>query len=189
MPIQIPPEISYRDFDPSDDLKARVEAEIARLERFYDRITSCRVVVEQPHRRRRSGNLYHVRIDVTVPGRELVVSRDPGDDEGRRDPVVAIEQAFAAMQRQLEDHAREIRGETKTSEGNPTGRVVRLFPGEGYGFLRTPDGRELYFHENAVIDGTFEDLDVGSEVRFAEGQGIDGPQASTVHVLRRPVAG
>lgn len=188
MPMQIPPEISYRDFEPGEELEARVADEIARLERFFDRITSCRVVVEQPHRRRRSGNPYHVRIDVTVPGRELVVSRDPGDDEARKDPVVAVEEAFAAMQRQLEDHAREIRGETKRPEGNATGRVVRLFPGEGYGFLRTPEGRELYFHENAVLDGSFEDLDVGSEVRFAEGEGIDGPRASTVHVLRNRVA-
>lgn len=182
--MQIPPEISFRDFEPSDELRARVEDEIARLERFYDRITSCRVVVEQPHRRRRSGNLFHVRIDLTVPGRELVVSRDPGDDESRRDPIVAIEQAFAAMQRQLEDHAREIRGETKTHEPVPRGRVARLFPGEGYGFIETTDGRDIYFHENAVVDGGFEDLEVGSEVRFVEGRGVEGPQASTVRVIR-----
>lgn len=190
MPMQIPPEISYRDFEPSEELKVRVEEEIERLERFYDRITSCRVVVEQPHRRRRSGNLFHVRIDVTVPGRELVVSRDPGDDEARRDPVVAVEQAFAAIQRQLEEHAREIRGETKTHEPTPQGRVARLFPGEGYGFIETAEGRDIYFHENAVVDGSFEDLEVGSEVRFAEEQGVEGPQASTVHIIRKqPVAG
>lgn len=184
MPMQIPPEISYRHFDPSEELKAQVEAEIERLQRFYDRITSCRVVVEQPHRRRTSGNPYHVRIDVTVPGNELVVSRDPGDEESRKDPVMAIEQAFAAMQRQLEDHAREIRGDTKRREENPQGRVGRLFPGEGYGFIETPEGREIYFHENAIVDGAFEELEVGAAVRFAEEQGVKGPQASTVHVLR-----
>lgn len=184
--MQVPPEMSFRDFEPSEDLRARVEDEIARLERFHDRITSCRVVVEQPHRSRRSGNLYHVRIDVTVPGRELVVSRDPGDDEARRDPVVAIEQAFSAMQRQLEEASREMRGETKTHAPAPRGRVVRLFPGEGYGFLETPEGREVYFHENAVRNGGFSDLEVGSEVRFSEGRGIEGPQATVVHLLRTP---
>lgn len=186
MPMQVPPEISFRDFEPSEELKARVEDEIARLERFHDRITSCRVVVGQPHRRRRSGNLYHVRIDVTVPGRELVVSRDPGDDEARRDPIVAIEQAFAAIQRQLEDAAREMRGDTKTHEPVPRGRVARIFPGEGYGFIETLDGREIYFHENAVVNGAFGDLEVGSEVRFSEGRGIEGPQATSVHLLSKP---
>jgi cold shock CspA family protein len=59
---------------------------------------------------------------------------------------------------------------------------VRLFPEDGFGFLEAPDGREVYFHRNSVLEG-FETLEVGSEVRFAEEQGIEGPQASTVSLV------
>lgn len=112
--MQIQPEISFRNFEPTDALRLRVLEEVGRLEHFFDGIVTCRIVMEIPHRRRRSGNLYHVRIDVSVPGDELVVSRDPAADRSRADPVVALEDAFAAMQRQLEDYARKLRGQVKS---------------------------------------------------------------------------
>ena len=58
-----------------------------------------------------------------------------------------------------------------------------LLINEGYGFLKTPDGREVYFHRNSVLDGRFEDLTLGSEVRFVEEVGEKGPQASTVALV------
>jgi cold shock CspA family protein len=67
---------------------------------------------------------------------------------------------------------------------------VRLYPGsafnEGYGFLMTPDGRELYFHRHSVLHDDFERLAVGTEVRFEEEEGEKGPQASTVQVVNKP---
>lgn len=181
--MDVPPEIAYRGFEPGDALRALVEREIEKLERYYDRIVSCRVMVELPHRRRESGNLYHVRIAVSVPGDELVVSRDPAPDESRRDPHVAIHGAFQAMRRQLEDFSREIRGEVKKHEASPHGRVVQLFPDDGYGFIESADGRTVYFHENAVTEGELTDLEVGTEVRFSEEEGVEGPQATAVQEL------
>jgi cold shock CspA family protein len=58
-------------------------------------------------------------------------------------------------------------------------------PEWGYGFLETPDGRELYFHEHSVLDGGFPELEVGSEVRFIEEPGEKGPQATTVTPVGR----
>jgi len=63
--------------------------------------------------------------------------------------------------------------------------VARLFPEDGYGFLRTSEGREIYFNERSVLKGAFPRLRVGSLVRFAEEAGDEGPQASTVTPLRR----
>jgi len=67
----------------------------------------------------------------------------------------------------------------------PHGRVIRLFPDQGYGFIAAPDGRELYFHRNSVLSGGFEKLEVGSEVSYAEEEGEKGPQASTVKPVGR----
>ena len=153
----------------------------AKLERFYERIMGCRVVLEAVTRRHHQGNLYRVRIDLTVPGRELVVSREPGKDHAHEDVYVAIRDAFDAMRRQLEDYARKRRGEVKHHEAPPHGRIAQLFP--DHGFIETPDGREIYFHRNSVLNGGFDHLQVGTEVAFTEEEGIKGPQASTVRPL------
>jgi cold shock CspA family protein/ribosome-associated translation inhibitor RaiA len=190
--MDVAPEVSYRRFDPNPEIQELVEREIGKLERYFSRVVSCRVVVELPHRSRGSGNLYHVRIDVSVPGKELVVSRDPSRDERRRSARVAITDAFRAMRRQLEEHSQEVRGDVKAHQAPPHGRIVKLKPLEGYGFLESADGRSVYFHENAVTEGELSDLDVGEEVRFSEAEeGIEGPQASAVwpagehHVVER----
>jgi cold shock CspA family protein/ribosome-associated translation inhibitor RaiA len=179
----LPPQISFRDFEPSAGLRAFVEDQVAKLDRFYPAVMGCRVMLEVPHRRHREGNLYHVRIDCTVPGRELVVSRNPAEDEARADPYVAVVDAFDAMCRQLEDYARVARRQVKAHEVAPHGRIARLEPDEEHGFIETPDGREVYFHAHSVLGARFRDLQVGAEVRFTEEEGVEGPQASTVRPI------
>lgn len=178
----LPLQISFHGVPPSDAIDARIRERASKLDRFYDRIMSCRVVIEASRRRRRKGKIYNVRIDMTVPGEELVVTRDPSSDHSHEDVCVAIRDAFDAAVRQLEDYARRQRGQVKLHEAPPHGRVFRLFPEEGYGFIQTPDGQEIYFHRNSVEDDAFEHLGIGSEVRFvvAVDEGEKGPQASTV---------
>lgn len=187
--MQVPPEVAFRGFEPDDWLKRAVHGEIEKLDRYYDRIVTCRVMVEMPHRRRRDGNPYHTRIELSVPGRDLVVSRKPDGDRAREDPLVAVDEAFAAITRQLEDYVHERRGDVKRHRPADRGRVWRLFPGNApgdrYGFLRTAAGREIYFHENSLVGADFERLDVGTEVRFHEERGVEGPQASTVRLAER----
>lgn len=178
--MEIPLEIAYRDVEPPRGLEARIREKTNRLERYFDRITGCRVLLEAAHHRHRKGNLYHVRIDITVPGREIVVRRDPPEAHGHEEIGVAVRDAFKAARRQLQDYARERRGQTKVHEEPPRGRVLRVFPEEGYGFLGTPDGREVYFHANAVLGGAFGRLRVGEEVRFVEEAGEKGAQATSV---------
>lgn len=181
--MRIPVEISFRGIPRWEKAEAEVRARAAELERF-DRITSCRVLIEAPHRRQQKGQHYHVRIDLTVPGREIVVKRDPTQPRSHEDPYLAIRDAFRAARRQVQDYVRERRGLVKTHEAPPHGRVTKLFPEEGYGFVETADGEEVYFHRNAVFDG-FDALEVGSEVRFTEEQGERGPQAASVRLVGR----
>jgi ribosomal subunit interface protein len=184
--MQVPLQVSFRNTPPSPAIEAAIREKAAKLEEFFDRITSARVVVETPHRQHRQGKLFHVRIDLRVPGREIVVSRDPAQHHAYEDVYVAIRDAFDAAKRQLEDYAREARREVKAHESPPAGRIARLAPEKDCGFITTPDGREVYFHRHSVVDADFLRLQVGDEVRFVEEAGEKGPQASTVHLVGKP---
>ena len=177
--MDVPPEIAFRDVEPTDALKAEIQDRIADLETVYSRLTSCRVMVESASNGG-SAERIKVRIDMTVPGNELVVRRDPPAQGPRQDVFSAVDEAFDTARRRLREFARKQRGDVKNHDLPPHGRVIKLFEDEGYGFLETEDGREIYFHENAVQEGDYEDLEVGTEVRYAEAQGDEGPQASTV---------
>lgn len=191
--MQLPLEITFHGLDRSPAIEARIREKAGKLERFFSRITSCRVVVEAPHQHSNKGRLYSVRIDVTVPGDEIVVNRTGSKNHAHEDIKVAVRDAFNALSRRLEDHARKVRGEVKSHEAPPHGRVARLFTNDGYGFILTSEGHEVYFHRNSVTDGGFGKLAVGSEVRLAlaHGESAEGPQASTVtpigkhHIVER----
>lgn len=182
--MQKPLEIRFQQMDASPSIEARIREKAAELERFAPRITSCRVVVEKEQRRHRKGNLYRVRLDIGMPGKELAVTRTGPKDHAHEDVHVAIRDAFAAAVRRLEDQVRERRGKVKRHEAPVLGRVVRLFKEEGFGFVETEEG-EVYFHRNAVVECAFEDLEVGSEVRLtvAERESDQGFQATTVTPL------
>lgn len=176
--MKLPLQITSRDFELSEVYKEEIRERAEKLDRFYDGIMRCRVVVETPHRHKHEGKLYNVRIDMTVPGSELVIKREPDEDL-----VVAIRKSFDAANRQLEEYAKKQRQDVKRHEEQPRGRVITIFPDKGYGFLTTNDSREVYFHKNSVLNGNFSKLKVGSEVRFAEEMGEKGPQASTVALV------
>ncbi len=178
--MQLPLQITFRNVSASDPIDAYVRQRAAKLGTFYKRITGCRVAVEAPHRRRRSGRHWRVRIDLTVPGHEIVVSRVPEDSVANQDVYAAIDQAFDEAGRRLEDHIRRIRDVMPHESEYRTGRVTKLWGFEGYGFLAGADGTEVYFHRNAVRSGAFDRLHIGSKVRFLEEMGDKGPQASAV---------
>ncbi len=175
--MRLPLQITARDISLSEPAELDIREKAASLDHYYDGIMSCRVVVEGPVRHHRSGP-FTVRIDLSVPGAELVADRQVDEDL-----YVAIRDAFDAARRQLEDYARRQRGAVKSHEAPPHARVSKLFPGKGYGFLETPDGREIYFYRNSVLHPGFDRLAIGTEVRFAEEQGLEGPQASTVTIV------
>lgn len=181
--MQLPLQITFRGMEPSHVVEDRIRERAARLDRFHDHIMGCRVVVESPHRHKHQGALFHVRVDVTIPGHEIVVNREPAQHHAHEDVYVAVRDAFDAAQRQLEAWSRKQKGFVKRHVEPEVARVSKIASQEGYGFLTAGDGREIYFHQNSVVDGEFEQLKVGSAVRFIEEQGDKGPQASTVHVI------
>ncbi len=180
--MQVPLQITFRHMESSEALAARIRERAEELDRIFDRIVSCRVAVELQNARHQKGNLFHVRVDLTVPGREIVVGRDPAAQRAHEDAHVAVRDSFDAARRLLEDYVRERRGDVKLHAVPDHGRVARLIAEQDYGFITTPDGSEIYFHRNSVANGGFDKLEVGDEVRFVvqEGESPRGPQASTV---------
>jgi cold shock CspA family protein/ribosome-associated translation inhibitor RaiA len=178
--MQEPLRIAFRSMEAPLGVEDEVREHVAELEQFFDRIIACSVVVEERHRRHRQGRLYHVRIELIVPECEIVVRREPPEHHAHEDLHVAIRDAFDAARRQLQDHAREMRGDVKVHAAPTIGRIARLFP--DYGFLVTDTGDEVYLHRNAVLGRGFDKLREGDRVRYVvhEGEGEQGLQASTV---------
>ena len=111
------------------------------------------------------------------------MTHEPCQHTEYKEITVVIRDAFDSACRQLEDYVRRQWGAVKAHEAACHARVSKLFPEEGYGFIETPDGREIYFHRKSVLQEGYDHVRLGTEVTFAEEEGKKGPQASTV----RPV--
>jgi len=115
--MQIPVQITFHGVDHSDAVEERIREKVAKLGQIFDRITSCRVVIEPHHKNtsnlHRKGEPFHICIDVTVPGAELVVKRDPKDPHVNEDILVALKEAFTNIERQLKDYIARQRGDVK----------------------------------------------------------------------------
>jgi ribosomal subunit interface protein len=116
--MQIPLQITFHGIDHSDAVETRIREKVAKLEQLCDRITGCRVVIESHHRNtsnlHHKGEPFHIRLDLTVPGTELVVKRDPKDSHVNEDIYVALRETFASMERQLKEYMARQRGDVKS---------------------------------------------------------------------------
>jgi ribosomal subunit interface protein len=183
--MQVPLQISFHNMASSEAIEARVRERATRLERFFEGIISCRVTVEAPHKQPHKSTL-GITIDISVPGKDIVVKRELRHHQSRDDAYQAIGVAFDAAERQLEQHNRMQRREVKSHDGPIYARVVRLYPEQNYGFIETPGQPNVYFHRAVTEDDAFDQCEVGSEVMYslAEDEGPMGPQASRVRLVR-----
>ncbi len=184
--MQIPLEISYRDIKKTDNIDNLIREKVNKLERVCDHMTSCRVAVERPQGTISDGSPFRIRIDMRVPpGHELIVERKPGEGSMSDSLEKVIRYAFDAAKKQLEKITQKQRSNVKLHPEQEVAAIVdRVFLEEGYGFLRTINGREIYFHKNSVVNKDFDKMEAGMGVNFFEEQGDEGPQASTVHVIQ-----
>ena len=187
--MTLPVQTTFRNIDASAAVAARVQEEAEKLDKYFRRITSCRVIVEAPHRYHRHGDSFHIRIELGVPGKELVVTHEPNlkhEEQGEwhkrlevegphQDVYMAIRDGFKAMRRQLRDYVRCLRHEVKTHHRVPHAKVSKLFRKERLRLHRDLGGPEIYFHKNSVANGAFEHLEIGDEVIFSEEAGDDSP--------------
>lgn len=181
----LPLQIAFRGVDPSEAVEARIRSKVGELERLFHHLIDCRVVVELPHSRQQKGSTYNICIYVGVPGPDVFVTNDHPRDQGHENIYDAIGDAFQAAEKRLKTYADKLEGDVKSHEVPLHGRIVRLFSEDGYGFIETTGGEEIYFHENSVVKGAFRKLEEGDQVRLslAPPNSAEGPHASSV----RPV--
>lgn len=190
--MKVPPEITFRGVEKTAAIDTLIHEKIAKLEEVCNYISSCHIAIEKPNESTSSGSPYRVRLDITVPpGHELVAESSPGDGRQYDAVDMAIRDAFKAARRQLikltERQHESDKAIAQESE-DAVALVTKLFPDEGYGFIRTLDDQEIYFHRNSVLHDDFDRLEIGTGVRFFVEEGEKGPQASTVKIVDKPGA-
>ncbi len=186
--MQIPVEITYRDVQKSEEIENLIYEKVEKLERICGWMIRCNVTLEQPQKHQRSGNPYRVRIEITIPpGHELIVKREAGEGDMHDSLATVIRQAFDAARRKVQDQVEKQHKEVKQHPDQEVQAFVsKIFPQEGYGFLKSREGRDVYFHKNSVLNDDFERLNIGTGVRYVEEEGEKGLQASTVAIVDKP---
>ncbi len=180
--MKVPLTISYHGFDKRQDIDDLIREEAEKLERFNGHINSCRISLDQVTGRLENGG-YRISIDMRVaPGHEIVVKNEP--KETKEQPAIQsiIRDGFKTARERLKRLSEQQRQEVKSHPGQQVqAAIARL--NEDHGFLRSADGRDIYFHRNALVDGDFGELRVGAGVAYSEEMGEKGPQASSVRIV------
>jgi ribosome-associated translation inhibitor RaiA/cold shock CspA family protein len=188
--MQAPIEIAFHNIEKADWAEDAIRDHVARLEQMFDRLTTCRVRVDQ--RANNSNNTIPpvVRIELSVPGhRDIVVAHEP-DRLQRKfqapDLHNAINEAFRIAERRLGQFKDQLRDRTAAGRHEAAnemlGQIVEITPVQDFGFLLTASGGLLYFHRNSVLTGDFDRLEVGDRIHYVEEMGDTGPIATKVRV-------
>lgn len=186
-------EITYRNVEKSDAIENLIQEKVAKLERLCDYIGSCQIAIEKIHDSPRTGSPYRVRIDMTVPpGHELIADSNPSEPNQHVKLEAVVRDAFSIAERQLKELVRRQResdkAQTHDSAQDTMALVTKLFPEQDYGFLKTLDGQDIYFHRNSVLHGDFDRIEIGTGVRFVAQEDDQGLRASTVQIVDKPGA-
>ncbi|WP_173932717.1 HPF/RaiA family ribosome-associated protein [Chelativorans sp. Marseille-P2723] len=189
--MQIPLQIAFHRCEKTDWAEQEIRARVDKLEGIYERIIGARVTVDQRAQNVEGTVPPVVRIELSIPGvAPLVVAYEPERLQQKYqtpDLANAINDAFAIAERRLAQLKEERRGRSKAahhdSQNQFLGQVSQIYPDEDHGFLLTKEGSNLYFHRNSVLQGDFDKLQVGDEVRYVEEIGDTGPLATKVRVV------
>lgn len=111
--MQVPVQVSFHGCDHSDALEDDITQHAKKIEEYYGRITSCRVVVEAPHKSQTKGKLYHINIDLSIPGVGHAVINDRGNNPAHEDVYVATRDAFKAIETQIKKMVGKRRDEQR----------------------------------------------------------------------------
>jgi ribosome-associated translation inhibitor RaiA len=118
-------QVTFRNMLPHEALATVVHSRARWLETFHPDLAGCRVALEFPHRHKKHGRPFSIHIQLSLPGEDVTVRHEAqlhaapaapydtggavGDDH--RDAIAAINDAFDAARRRLEDAVRRRRGD------------------------------------------------------------------------------
>lgn len=177
--MKLPVHIQFHGLEASEAVELKAREFARKLETLAPDLMACRVSIDLDQKHKHQGRPYGVRIDLTLPGHELVVNRVQDEDV-----YVALRDAFDNMKRQLESLVHRRQGHEKPHPVPLQGEVVRFDPEGRFGFIQTPDGDEYYFGPGNMADTPFEHVTPGSTVHFIPEVGSEGRQAKRVSVGR-----
>jgi ribosome-associated translation inhibitor RaiA/cold shock CspA family protein len=182
--MERPLDITFHNCQHSDAVEAEIRAQVDKLEKRFPHMTGCRVSVEKLHNQHRTGNVFDVHVVLSVPNKELAVSRAPHHAQDRYanpDIRASIREAFRAAERQLETYkGKPGQDQTSINGSALTGQVAQVLPEADHGFILNNLGSQLYFHRDSLTRGGFERLSVGDKVHYVEEEGDAGPVATKV---------
>lgn len=182
--MQVPLQITFRESsDPSGAIRARIHEYVEKIDTYHKNVIGCQVVVDAPHHHQHRGNLYQVRINLSVPGHKFIASSEAKHNHAHEDVYVAVRDAFEALNRQLDTLTHVRQGQVKIHMALPQGRVSELFLAENYGRIVSDDGHDIYFHRHSLQHDDFNALEIGTLVAYEMEMGDDGLQATYVKVL------
>jgi len=177
--MQVPLQITMRNMEHSAAVEQRIRDKAEKLNQYSDQIISCQIVVEQGQAHRQNGALYNIRILLTMPRKELVVTNNEQENL-----YMAIRDAFNDMVRKIEDTARKMHGDIKHHPEIIHGKIERLFDDGEFGFITTSGGDEYYFNSDSLVNHTFQYLKIGMPVQFIEKMGDEGMRACRVSIRK-----
>jgi cold shock CspA family protein/ribosome-associated translation inhibitor RaiA len=174
----------------AESVKKRIVQEAQKLERIFNRIQHCSVVISLPHRAHQQGKIFHINLTLHVPGKVLVVNQEPELNHAHEDAFVAIRDAFRSMEKELTSFVnkrkdQKLRSFTHSHRKQKRGVIETINNIDRHGFIRGEDRVDYYFHANSVLNEEFNKLQKGDIVRFADEQGEKGPQASSLSLVTR----
>jgi len=184
--MQQEPEITFKNTDVSPALDARIRDRIGRLERFHHGIIGCRVVVEEGHKAPASAkNPLALTLEVQIPGQLLASHGEEEIREVKDNTGNLVTRVFEAMEHQLDAAVARTKRQVKAhSADHEIGRISRLFPHQGYGFVQVGEGIELYFTENVLHGLAMGELEEGTSVIVSRAH-EDGPMGPMANAVRR----
>jgi len=201
-------EVIFKEVERTPEIEKLIDRGINKLQKLDYRIISIRVILQKAQSRHRNGNPYEMQLEIEVPDRPLIIIKRlsvarkkipldtdqvrPGSihKRGIREEslLTLIQRTFDLAKRELEKVIDKQRGNIKTPSQNTTAVVSKIFREQGYGFLQTPDGEQAYFNKNSVLHSHWDNLKIGTAVRFVPELGEKGLQASTVEPVDIPGA-
>jgi cold shock CspA family protein len=183
--MRIPLEISFHGISRSESIEKIIHNDVTKLERVCDRLISCRVGIKLDQKSNVTANQFRVKIEMRVPpGHNLVVTNTSGTKEAADDLPTVVRNTFKSAHRRLKQLTEKQQGAKKSHpEQEVSGIITKIFSEEGYGFLRTLEGDEIYFHQNSIVNDEFDRLQPGTGVSYTAELGEEGLQASSVQVL------
>ncbi len=189
--MQTPLEITFHNIETSASAEAAIRDHVARLERIYERMTACRVRVDQRNQNLTDTIPPVVHIEISVPGRkDIVIAHEPEHLQRKYqmpDLHNAINEAFRIAEQRLSKYKDKMADQRSAKRHEAVhefrGQIAEVTPEQDFGFLVTKEGGLLYFHRNSLLAGNFNSLQRGDEVTYVEEMGDTGPVAYKVRLI------